>query len=112
MPRHDPARADGGDRERVRSYNELARLTRAGRRDELTDAERDVVGAGRGDAAGLVALGLGLAGLGPIGLVPGIVSVRRSAVGRSSWLGRVGLLLCCVSTAVIVGALVLAVRTG
>lgn len=91
-----------------RSYQELAALARSGRGDELTEAERDLVGAGAGGAA-IAALLLGIFGLGPIGLVPAIHAVRRG--GTASWIGRLGLLLCATSTAIVVGALVFAALT-
>jgi hypothetical protein len=96
---------DDSDTRPQRSYRELAALARSGRGDELTAAERDIVGVGAGGAA-IAALLLGIFGLGPIGLVPAIHAVRRG--GTASWIARLGLLLCATSTAIIVGALVFA----
>lgn len=90
---------------RQRSYGELASLARSGRGDELTEQERDIVGAGAGGAA-IAALLLGIFGLGPVGLIPAVHAVRRG--GTASWVGWLGLLLCATSTAIIAGALVFA----
>jgi len=91
-----------------RPYQEIAALARAGRGGELTEQERDVVGAGAGVAA-VAALLLGIFGLGPVGLVPAVRAVRRE--GSASWIGWLGLLLCATSTAIVVGALVFAALT-
>jgi hypothetical protein len=91
-----------------RPYQELAALARSGRGDELTDQERDIVGVGAGGAA-VAALLLGIFGLGPVGLVPAVRAVRRG--GTASWIGRLGLLLCATSTAIVVGALLFAALT-
>jgi hypothetical protein len=102
MTRDDPAAPES------RSYQELAALARSGRGDELTEKERDLVGAGAGGAA-LAALLLGIFGLGPIGLVPAVHAVRRG--GPAAWIGRLGLLLCATSTTIIVGAAIFAALT-
>jgi hypothetical protein len=102
MTREDPAAP------RQRPYQELASLARSGRGGELTDQERDIVGAGAG-ASAVAALLLGLFGLGPVGLVPAVRAVRRG--GTASWIGRLGLLLCATSTAIVVGALLFAALT-
>lgn len=91
-----------------RSYQELAALARSGRGNELTEAERDLVGVGASGAA-VAALLLGIFGLGPVGLLPAVRSVRRG--GTSAWIGWLGLLLCGTSTAIVVGALVFAALT-
>ncbi|MCK6209431.1 hypothetical protein KZX45_02605 [Georgenia sp. EYE_87] len=102
MTRDDPAAPP------QRPYQELAALARSGRGDELTSQERDVVGVGAGGSA-VAALLLGVLGLGPVGLVPAVRAARRG--GTASWVGRLGLLLCATSTAIIVGALLFAALT-
>ncbi|GAA4286239.1 hypothetical protein [Georgenia daeguensis] len=104
VARRSQRRTSAGRPQR-RPYSDLALLARTGHADELTQDERDVVGAGAGGSA-VAALLLGIFGLGPAGLVPAIRAVRRG--GPASWVARTGLLLCAASTAIIVVALLLA----
>lgn len=92
-----------------RPYEELEAIARGQRPGRLTDDEHARTGGWAGGAA-VAALILGILGLGPLGLVPGVLAVRRG--GPASWIGAVGLLLCSVSTAVILGALLAALLTG
>lgn len=94
---------------RERSFVEAAGAQRSGRGDQLSEAEREKIGAGA-DGWAIGALLGGMFGLGPVGLVAGVVALRRG--GTSMWVGALGLVLGAVQTLLIVGALVAAVVTG